>query len=289
MQNNTKILSIAIIIIISMLLTGKGYSSTNFIYATDDDGYSLVSINQETSTSSSIGNMGEEAMGIAIDNNDGTIYTIVDSGIGLGPRPTEQLASIDPVTGTATRIGAPMWDWMEVNAGVPALEIANDGILYAGGIDGTFYSFDTTTGEPTLIRSDSIPMVMDYAFDSFGTLWAVAGTKNEFYTVDTATGNATFEFQATGVETNGFGIMGIMFDENDVMYATNMAQQEYTYLYSIDTNSGAASNMGALDASWTHGGDIYIPAAVAPEPLSSTLFVAGSAVLGYRRFRKRQS
>ena len=53
--------------------------------------------------------------------------------------------------------------------------------------------------------------------------------------------------------------MGIMFDKNDVMYATNMADFPDAHLYQVDIGTGIATDLGALNLSFPHGGGIYIP------------------------------
>ncbi|MBI5408195.1 MAG: hypothetical protein HZA14_02380 [Nitrospirae bacterium] len=252
--------TLTIAMIVSLFIYLGHAEAASQIYCTSDDGLSLTVIETSTAVGSVIGPFGNTAMGLAIDNSDGTFYTIVDSGIGpSGPRPTEQLAVIDPLTGQTTRIGLPMWNWIEVNAAVPAVEVGNDGYVYAGGVDGTFYRINKATGEPTLISSQSLNLVMDYAFDSSGTLWAIAGTRNDLYTVDPITGAAVFVKRISGVTSVGSGIMGIMFDKNDVMYATNMADNPDAHLYIIDINAGAAADQGVLNLMYPHGGDIYLP------------------------------
>ena len=288
MKMCTKGWKVLIIIILSVLLTGMADAEAVQIYSTSDDGLSLAVIDSDTANGSFIGTMGITAMGLAFDNSDGTIYSIADSGLGpVGvARPTQQLAIIDPLTGLMTRVGQPMWNWVEVYAAVPAIEVGIDGYVYAGGIDGTFYNIDRYTGETTLIGTNSVQLVMDYAFDSQGTLWAVGGVNNDIYTIDLATGDANYEMRVSGVTSEGSGIMGIMFDENDVLYATNLASFPDAHLYTIDLNAGTAFDLGALNLDQPHGGDIYLPTAVVPEPISSTLFVVGAATLGFRRFRK---
>ncbi|RJQ50864.1 MAG: hypothetical protein C4526_11220, partial [Nitrospiraceae bacterium] len=250
--------SAAVITSIVLLIAGNLYAGPQ-IFCTTDDGLSLAAIDAASAASSVIGPFENVAMGLAIDNSDGTYYTIVDSGINGTSWNTQQLAVVDPVTGLTARIGEVLWNWIPVNAAVPAIEVGNDGYIYAGGTDGTFYRINKTTGEPVLISNQSVNLVMDYAFDSQGTLWAIAGTRNDLYTIDLSTGIATYINRISGITVIGSGIMGIMFDKNDVMYATNMAAYPDAHLYTIDINSGIASDMGALNLDWPHGGDIYLP------------------------------
>ena len=80
--------------------------------------------------------------------------------------------------------------------------------------------------------------------------------------------------------------MGIMFDSNDTLYATEYFELPGggSPLYTIDTSTGVAtlvSDTGIVNA---HGGDIYL----VPEPISSILFITGGATLGIRRFWKKR-
>jgi hypothetical protein len=283
MKKVTQLANVLLLMIFTLLLCNVNPANAVLIYASANHGVNSITIDSETGSETMIGSMGTEGMGIAIDNSDGTVYTIANSALGA-PRTTQQLATVDPTTGAATFVGNPFADSLGVTpiGAIPALEIANNGTLYAGGVDSTFYSINTNTGDTTLIGSNSIYLVMDYAFDSLGTLWAAAGTKNELYTIDLATGNYTFEMTVTGIDTVGAGIMGIMFDENDVLYATNFADTPNTHLYSVDLGTAAATLVGDIGIDSPHGGDIYI--AAVPEPSSLFLMLGGLAgIFGIRR------
>lgn len=95
---------------------------------------------------------------------------------------------------------------------------------------------------------------MDFAFDSSGTMWAT--TANELYTIDTTIGVSQHIASITGVDmaTNDpdVEIMGIMFDEHDILYAT--AFIEGSPLFKTDTTTGVAMVVAKPGLSFPHGG-----------------------------------
>jgi hypothetical protein len=53
-------------------------------------------------------------------------------------------------------------------------------------------------------------------------------------------------------------IMGIMFDENDVLYATAFSLIENSPLFIIDTVTGQATVAAQPEIPIPHGGDIFV-------------------------------
>ncbi len=200
-----------------------------------------------------------------------TLY-LADSNI-------DQLFSVDPATGAATLIGS------TGAVGTPA-GLAHDGIdLFTLDLGGTgLYRLDTSTGAPTLVApvapagwqditwdpstgqffavnqnntlysisiagvatligsTPSTYLLTGLAVDSQGTLWAIAffGT-GTLGTLDKTTGAFTV-VQTTTVT----GIQGMSFDPSTgLLYGTNTNNSS---LYQIDTNTGAATLVGAHGA-----------------------------------------
>jgi hypothetical protein len=95
---------------------------------------------------------------------------------------------------------------------------------------------------------------MDFAFDSAGVMWAT--TANKLYTVDRSTGVSQHVAHITGVDPATGDptteIMGIMFDEQNVLYAT--AFIEGSPLFTIDTTTGVATVLAEPRLSFPHGG-----------------------------------
>jgi len=194
---------------------------------------------------------------------DGTLYGMVQGFFARGGM--SQLVLIDRQTGKATPLGFAN----PINA--VGFDFAPDGTAYVAGFenpdlgmegDPNLYSIDTTTGELTAIGNTGVDRIMDFAFDSSGTMWAT--TANELYVIDTGTGAAQHVASITGVDAAtgdpAAEIMGIMFDEHDVLYAT--AFIEDSPLFTIDTTTGHATVVTEPGLSFPHGGaiqGIYAP------------------------------
>ncbi len=97
-------------------------------------------------------------------------------------------------------------------------------------------------------------------------MWGtVAG---ELYVIDTSTGAAQHAVTITGVDTAmtdpAASIMGIMFDEFDVLYATALSLSakyiliENSPVFIIDTVTGQATVAAEPELSIPHGGDIFV-------------------------------
>jgi hypothetical protein len=202
---------------------------------------------------------------------DGTLYGMVQ---GFGARGGKsRLVVIDTETGKATPIGLAN----PINA--VSLDIAPDGTAYIAGFDlpafgmkgdPNLYSIDTATGQLTSIGNTGIDRIMDFAFDSAGTMWATTG--NELYTIDTSTGASAHIASISGVDTvtndPNAEIMGIMFGENGALYAT--AFIEGSPLFTIDTHTGHATAVAQPGLSFPHGGAIY----TLPKPLPGVIYTS---------------
>ncbi|UCD52492.1 MAG: hypothetical protein JSW27_07610 [Phycisphaerales bacterium] len=191
---------------------------------------------------------------------DGTLYGMLQGFFAKGGM--SQLVVIDQETGKATPIGFAN----SINA--VGFDFGPDGTAYVAGFenpdlgmegDPNLYSLNTSTGQLTAIGNTGVDRIMDFAFDSSGTMWAT--TANELYVIDTGTGAAQHVASITGVEAAANDpaaeIMGIMFDEHDVLYAT--AFIEGSPLFTIDTTTGHATVAADLGLSFPHGGAIRNP------------------------------
>jgi hypothetical protein len=230
------------------------------VYTSHNMGASLGVLDIATGESTDVGSYElPESTGMTATAFDpyGTLYGMLQ---GFGARGgMSQLAVIDQRTGKAHPIGFAN----PINA--VGLDFGPDGTAYVAGFeqpafamegDTNLYSIDTATGQVTLIGDTGIDRIMDFAFDSAGTMWAA--TANELYTIDMATGTSQHVASIGGVDaTTGdpaAEIMGIMFDENDVLHAT--AFIEGSPLFTIDTTSGQATVVSQPGLSFPHGGDI---------------------------------
>ncbi len=161
-----------------------------------------------------------------------------------------QLATVNLATGAATPIG------QGLGFNMISLEFDAAGTLYGiGYADALLYQIDKTAGTATSIGSTGINSNMDLAFNSAGTLYAT--TNDQLWTVDVSTGASTPLGPVTGVCTGG-QIMGIMFDAQDVLYATNYAASDASCLMTIDLTTLAATVVGLTGLQSPHGGDIRV-------------------------------
>jgi hypothetical protein len=193
---------------------------------------------------------------------DGTLYGLANRKGSETKSGLSQLVVIDRATAQATPVGFP-------NAiNLIAFDIGPDGTAYVGGFnkpangwigDTNLYRIDTTTGELTLIGETGVHELMDFAFDSSGTMWGTVA--NELYVIDTSTGAAQHAVTITGLDAAmadpAASIMGIMFDEYDVLYATVVSLIENSPLLIIDTVTGQATVVAQPEMSIPHGGDIF--------------------------------
>ena len=188
-----------------------------------------------------------------------------------------QLARVDISSGEATLIGSSMGTFA-----VP-LEVSDDGTMYTVGYlwpgvigDNTnLFTVNKTDGQLTEVGPTDVTRPMDLAFDSQGTLWLLSGGDdgNHLYTLNQATGEATYESTIVGVEEAtepGAEVMGIMFDEHDTLLATAYYATNPDFvspLFSVDPASGEATVIGSTGLVNPHGGDYSsLPAGVLGNP-----------------------
>ena len=187
-----------------------------------------------------IGNYGFSEAFAGAFNPFGAFYTIVNS---YGNQ--SRLASVNLNTGAATAFGAPtgVFDMM-------IMEFSDSGTLYtASWATDAIYTMNTATGVATLVGSLGFRNVMDFAFDSAGTLWAT--NQSGLYRVNASTGAGTFVADMTGPDDCN---MGIAFDENDQLFGTSWCAAN-SPLWRINTTTGAATLIGLTGVRSLHGGD----------------------------------
>ena len=258
----TAVLAVALLVAAGEIHAGEIHTSHAF-------GSQLGTINTATAAGTNIGpyNFGMFQAQTAFDANGG-LHTL-----GIFDFPTNiktQLATVDISTGAATAVGAPMDGFLS------ALEIDSRNTGYAiryvddslpiGGVP-TFYTMDITTAQLTAVGNSEIERAMDTAIDSKGNLWVVGGADgNRLYTVNPRTGASKFEAEVMGVAAaTGIAdaeIMGIMFNEEDVLYGTSFVAN--SPLFTIDTSTGATTVVGSTGFDFPHGGDIYNPPVLPP-------------------------
>lgn len=209
------------------------------IFSTHNDGRRLGTIDQVTGAGTDVGSFGTSATWAAAWDPDGILYTIFNGFSGAGAT----LAEVDELSGGITPVGS-------VGRNMISLEVACDGTMYGVGYsDRILYRIDKTTGAATVIGNTAIINNMDLAIDSNDTLWATVG--NRLWTLNTTTGASTLVGAIAGIASGA--VMGIMFDDQDNMYAT--AYVSNSPLYLVDTNTLVATQVGNTGFFLPHGGD----------------------------------
>jgi hypothetical protein len=165
------------------------------------------------------------------------------------------------------------------------MDFADDGTLYLGG-------GGPGTSELYMVPPDRSGMVdvgpmgfgnfMDFAIDSHGDLFAVASApgnppsgQSTIYSINTSTGAGTLV-----ATVNVPCLMGIAFDRNDNLFATEFCGGPWPF-YEINLANGQATAIGTTTGvAWLHGGDIDN---FVPEPASLALCLLGAALLAARK------
>ena len=240
---------------------------SGIIYSTHGDGTRLGTIDPNTGIGTDVGAFGtSDTWAAAFDDGTGILYTFTNGFSG-----NAQLATVNLSTGATTSIGS------GTGTSMISLEVAGDGIMYGVGFDDQLlYQINKSTGAATAIGNTGIYALMDLAFNSAGTLYGTVD--NHLWTINTGTGASTLLGTILGVPSSTD--MGIMFDDNDVLYATNYDSNGT--LMTIDLNTLNSKVVGSTGFYFPHGGDFYNQV---PEP--ETMLLLSSGLIGLAVFRRR--
>jgi hypothetical protein len=190
-------------------------------------------------------------------------YVILNKRLPADATPDQaeaHLAQVNPRTGKVKLVGSP------INLNLGGIEISYCGEMFATGFsltnglghlygDTNLYRVDRKDGSLTLIGDTGIERIMDLAFDPAGNLWGTVG--NVLYTLDLETGTPTEMAQITGTGVGSDGavneIMGIGFTSQGELFGTAPFSDK---LYSLDPQTGMATEVGTHGFVIPHGGDI---------------------------------
>ena len=219
--------------VVAWSLGHVGLVQAAVIYTTINNGTSLASIDTDTGDVTIIGPFGfGGTFGNAFDL-DGTMYATLNAS---------RLGTVDLTTGAATVVG-------NLPTNMYAIEFDSAGNLYGLGWNGFLYRLDKSNGSGSAIGYTGIRSTMDLAFDSGDRLYATVGGR--LYQVDTGTGTQLSAIRITLGSAN----MGIMFDENDTLWATLYRRD--SALYTLDPSTGVGTFVHNSRMYYPHGGDIY--------------------------------
>jgi outer membrane protein assembly factor BamB len=204
-------------------------ASASTIWMTGDDGANLYKVNSATGAGTLVGSFGLASTFTLAFNNTGTLYGVangfsdgtlvtVDQATGLavavgastgiknlmalsfaadgtlyaGSWDTNNLYTIDPLTGAATVVGSLGFN------GIMDLDFDSHGNLFA--LSNSLYQVNTATGAGTLVTALDNGCLMGMAIDSanrfYGTDYCTSNTP--LYEINTANGSLT-NIGATGI------------------------------------------------------------------------------------------
>jgi outer membrane protein assembly factor BamB len=216
------------------------------IYTTGNVGTDLLAVDVKTSETKVIGSFGYPGSAPLAFSPDGKLYTVTDSMRHENSR--SQLATVDPATGKTTPIGEPL----DKTVRIMALGPGPDGDLYASGVmENRLYRIDRQTG----VFMEIGPFkggrdVMDFATNpQDGAMYAT--TTTALYRLDPKSAELTEVARYSNVPSS---VMGIVFDRDGTLYATNYGGE--SALYRIDPTTGRGDKIAGFPERNVHSADI---------------------------------
>ncbi len=120
--------------------------------------------------------------------------------------------------------------------------------LWIDDANGEIGKVDTSTGAVTLVGNAGVTLT-DIAFAANGALYGI--DFNNLYSINTTNGHATLIGAMGGSGSNGYN--ALVFGTNGVLYT---AANNSSELYTVNTTTGAASNLISLGTNITSAGDL---------------------------------
>ena len=229
-----------------LALSASGGRADPLIYVTGDVGTDLLAIDAKTEETKVIGSFGYPGSAPLAFGLDGKLYTVTDSMRHENSR--SQLATVDPNTGKAPPIGEPL----DRTVRIMALGPGPDGGLYASGVmENRLYRIDSQTGVFTEIGPfKGGNDVMDFAINpNDGAMYAT--TTTALYRLDPKSAELTEVVRYQNLPPS---VMGIVFDRDGTLYATNYGGE--SALHKVDPSTGRGEKIATFPELNVHSADV---------------------------------
>jgi streptogramin lyase len=233
---------------VAVLLVSSAFGAhaDPIIYATGGGGTDLLAVDAKTSETRVIGSFGHAGSAPLAFGTDGKLYTVTDSMRHENSR--SQLATVDPSTGKAAPIGQPL----DKTVRIMALGPGPDGGLYASGVmENRLFRIDPQTGVFTEIGPfKGGKDVMDFATNpQDGAMYAT--TTTALYRLDPKSAELTEVVRYSNVPPS---VMGIVFDRDGTLYATNYGGE--SALHRVDPATGQGEKIATFPDRNVHSADM---------------------------------
>lgn len=194
-------------------------------------GQFLAEIDVDTAALTNLGNTGLVIDGIAMGN--GILYA-ADNG-------NSQLVTLDPASGALDLV---IGSFVNISVVEAMAYRQSDDALFGIDLGGAnFVQFNTTTGEATAVGPlGTAQNLAGLSFTSDGTLYSIAHSSGDLFTIDPGTGAATLVASGTGTGPLGLAVHPV----TDVLYTANYTGGNDGQLQTVDPVTAVRTTVGTM-------------------------------------------